>query len=182
MSKETASTIHAKPEEKMATPGDFNFTAQLTIMPTAKAQANYQRFREHAVAEWSGDLEATMATVSKEKPFQIFHATGSEVWGYDEVRKFYEERLRTFSGQGFYAQQWLVTDDVAVGRGWFKGNPNGMFFGTMSHGKPLFFPMTLWLYFDEASLIRGEAAFSDGAELLRQIAEGQDGDVQRPLF
>jgi predicted ester cyclase len=169
-------------EIKVASTKDFNFSAELVIFDSDKARANYKTFCDHAVAEWSGDLEATMATVSKDNPFQIFHATGVQVWGYEETRVFYEERLRTFSGQGFHAKQWIVTDDVAVGRGWFKGSPNGMFFGTMSHGKPLLFPMTLWIYFDKDSKIKGEAAFSDGTELLRQIREGQDGDVNTVLW
>lgn len=166
----------------MATTQDFNFTAALTIFDSPKARANYQRFCDHAVAEWGGDLEATMATVSPDNPFQIFQATQSETWGYEEVRAFYEERLRTFQGQGFHAKQWIFTDDVAVGRGWFKGSPNGMFFGAMTYGKPLFFPMTLWIYFDKDSLIRGETAYSDGAELRRQIREGCEGDVTKVLW
>jgi predicted ester cyclase len=166
----------------MATTKDFNFTAELTVLDTDRARANYQKFCDHAVAEWSGDLEATMATVSPDNPFQIFQATQVEVWGYDEVRKFYADRLVTFQGQGFHAKRWIFTDDVAVGRGWFKGNPKGMFFGTMSFGKPLFFPMTLWIYFDKDSLIQGETAYSDSAELHRQIQEGHTGDVTLPVY
>ena len=165
----------------MKTETDFNFSANVTVFDSDKARANYKRFCEHAIAEWSGDLAGTMATVSRDNPFQTFKATNAEIHGYDAVEKFYEERLRTFSGQGFNAKEWIVTDGVAVGRGWFKGNPNGRFFGTMTYGRPLFFPMTLWIYFDENSLIRGETAYSDGAELQRQIHEGQDGDVQTPL-
>ena len=166
----------------MATTKDFNFTAALTVFDSDKARANYQMFCNHAVAEWSGDLEATMATVSPDNPFQIFQATGVEVWGLPAVREFYRDRLVTFTGQGFHAKQWVFTDDVAIGRGWFKGSPKGMFFGTMTDGKPLFFAMTLWLYFDGQSKIRGETAYSDSAELHRQIREGQDGDVSRPLY
>lgn len=165
----------------MATTDQFNFTAEVTILDTDRARANWERFCEHAVAEWSGDMDATMATMSRDDPFQLFHATGVEVWGYEAVRAFYEERLQTFSGQGFHAKRWVVTDDAAVGRGWFKGAPKGMFFGTMTYGKPLFFPMTLWIYFKDG-LILGEAAFSDGAELQRQIREGQEGDASRPLY
>ena len=166
----------------MATTQDFNFTAQLSVFDSDKARANYQRFCDHAVAEWSGDLDATMKTVSPDNPFQIFQATGVEIWGYEEVRQFYAERLVTFTGQGFHAKHWIFTDDVAVGRGWFKGSPKGMFFGTLAHGKPLFFAMTLWIYFDRNSLILGETAYSDSAELQRQIREGQAGDVAQVSY
>jgi len=167
----------------MASTDDFDFTAQLTILDTDKARANYQMFCDHAVAEWSGDLEATMRTVSPDNPFQIFQATGVEVWGFEDVRAFYADRLVTFTGQGFHAKRWIFADDVAVGRGWFKGSPKGMFFGTMAHGKPLFFPMTLWIYFDKNSLIQGETAYSDSRELFRQIEEGHpDGDTRLTLY
>ena len=166
----------------MATANDFDFSSEFIVFDSPKARANHQRFIDHAVAEWGGDLEATMATVSRDNPFQIFQATGAQVWGYENVRTFYAERLRTFRGQGFHAKQWIFTDDVAVGRGWFKGAPEGRFFGVMAHGKPLFFPMTLWIYFDKDSLILGETAYSDSAELARQIREGHDGDVHSPLL
>ena len=42
--------------------------------------------------------------------------------------------------------------------------------------------MTLWLYFDKFSLIQGETAYSDGAELHRQIRDGQEGNVSKVLY
>jgi predicted ester cyclase len=161
--------------------GDFNFSTRPTIFPSEKARANWDMFCRHATAEWSGDIDATMDTMVKDDPFEIFHATGFEVRGVDAVRAFYVERMKTFQGQGFYAKQLIVADDALVGRGWFKGVPSGRFFGVMTYGKPLFLPFTLWIYFDEQSLIKGEAAYFDGKELSRQIDSGQDGDISMRL-
>ncbi len=121
-----------------------------------------------------------MATMTLD-PFQVFHATGLAVHGYDAVRAFYKERFQTFSGQGLFAHRMIVTDTLLVTEGYYQGMPKGMFFGAMTHGKPLFLPMTVWVYFEE-SLIKGEAGYFDLNELQRQIRDGQDGDVRTPLI
>ncbi|KAK6032404.1 hypothetical protein OSTOST_01346 [Ostertagia ostertagi] len=113
----------------------------------------------------------------------VFYGTGYEVHGFDNVRAFYEERMRTFQGQGFYADDFLVNDDVMVARGWFKGSPRGFFFGAQASGKPMLFRLTLWVDFDADGLVRGESAYFDGKEFARQAEHGYellaDGD-QKP--
>lgn len=102
------------------------------------------------------------------------------MYGYDAVRAFYQERFQTFSGQGLYAHRMVVTDTLLVTEGYYQGSPRGMFFGVMTHGKPLFLPMSVWVYFED-TLIKGESGYLDLNELQRQIREGQDGDVRTPL-
>jgi predicted ester cyclase len=168
------------PNAHRATAADFDYSAQLTIVSETAAR-NWERLREHTVAEWSGDLDATMATMTRNAPFQIFHPSGLSIVGYDEVRAFYAERFQTFSGQGFFAKRWVVTDDVAVGQGWYQGAPSGPFFGFETHGKPLFFAMALWVYF-EGGLLKGEALYANGAEMAAQIRDGATGDVRAELY
>lgn len=157
----------------------FDYSAEITIAGEV-AQRNWDRLREHTAAEWSCDLEKTMATMTAD-PFQIFHATGVSIYGYDAVRAFYAERFQTFSGQGFFAKRWVVTDQVAVGQGWYQGTPSGPFFGTVTYGKPLFFAIALWIYFEDG-LVKGESMYGDGHEIERQILEGATGDVHAPLY
>lgn len=157
----------------------FDLGPDITIAGTDIAQRNFERMREHTDAEWTCDLDKTMASMSAD-PFQQIPATGLALYGYDAVRAFYKERFQTFSGQGLYAHRMVVTDKVLVAEGYYKGAPKGMFFGVVTHGRPLFLRLTVWVYF-ENTLVKGEVAYFDGLELQRQIREGQDGDVRTPL-
>jgi predicted ester cyclase len=149
----------------------FDYSEQVLFAGGAKAERNWNMLLAHTSAEWSGDLEGTMATMSRNDPFQIMHATSLDVRGFEQVREFYRERLTTFQGQGFFPHRWVVSDQIIVGTGYFSATPSGVFFGIASHGKTLCVPMTVWIYFEDG-LIKGEAAYLDGDELRRQIVHG----------
>jgi predicted ester cyclase len=165
----------------MATMDDFDFSAQVIKAGGAMADKNWQRLVAHTVAEWSGDLDATMATISRNDPFQIMHATGLHVVGFEAVREFYKSRMLTFQGQGFFAHRWVVSDEVIVGQGYFEGTPSGVFFGTPTSGKKLCLPMSIWIYFED-TMLKGEAAYLDGRELQRQIVEGTNQTRHTPVY
>jgi len=167
--------------DAMATMDDFDFSAKVIKAGGAMADKNWHRLVDHTVAEWSGDLDATMATMSRNDPFQIMYATGLHVVGFDEVREFYRNRMLTFQGQGFFAHRWVVSDEVIVGNGYFEGVPNGVFFGTPATGKKLCLPMSIWIYFED-TMLKGEAAYLDGRELQRQIVEGTNQSRHTPLY
>ena len=159
----------------MATKDDFDFSAEVIRAGGAIADRNWETLIAHTVAEWSGDIDATMATITRDDPFQIMYATGLHVRGWDAVREFYLGRFKTFSGQGFFAQRWVISDKVIVGNGYFSGAPKGSFFGVEATGKRMLLPMSIWIYFQD-TLLKGEAAYLDGAELARQIRTGTDRD------
>jgi predicted ester cyclase len=165
----------------MATMDDFDFSAQVIKAGGALADRNWARLVDHTVAEWSGDLDGTMATMSRNDPFQIMYATGLRVVGFDEVREFYRNRMLTFQGQGFFAHRWVVSDEVIVGNGYFEGVPSGVFFGTPTTGKKLCLPMSIWIYFED-TMLKGEAAYLDGRELQRQIVEGTNRSRHTPVY
>lgn len=165
----------------MASEADFDFTAEVIMAGGAIAQRNWARLREHMVAEWSCDLDATMATVTRNDPFQIMHATGLHIRGWDNVRDFYAQRMKTFQGQGFFAHRIVVSEKLIVGNGYFSGTPSGVFFGTQTCGNTLCLPMTVWIYFED-TLVKGEAAYLDGLELQRQIREGTTTGRTMPVF
>ena len=165
----------------MAGRDDFDFSAKMIFSGSAQGRRNWDRLTEHMIAEWSGDLEATMATMTRNNPFQIMHATGLNIVGYDNVRDFYAERFKTFQGQGFFAHRIVVADDLIVGNGSFHGVPKGVFFGVETTGKMLCLPMTVWIYFEDG-LLKGEAAYLDGRELQRQIVEGTTRDKSAPVW
>jgi predicted ester cyclase len=165
----------------MASRDDFDFSAEVIMAGGPIGEQNWRRLEEHTVAEWSGDLDGTMATMTRKEPFQIMHATGLDIRGWDEVRAFYAQRMRTFQGQGFFAHRWVVSDKLIVGNGYFSGIPKGVFFGVPTTGKTLCLPMTVWIYFED-TLVKGEAAYLDGLELQRQIREGTSRDRREAVF
>lgn len=165
----------------MASEVDFDFSADVIMAGGDAAERNWALLRRHMVAEWSCDLDATMATMTRNGPFQIMHATGRHIRGWDNVRAFYSERMNTFQGQGFYAHRLVVSEKAIVGTGYFSGTPSGVFFGTQTSGKTLCLPMTVWIYFEDG-LIKGEAAYLDGLELQRQIREGSQIDRNTPVY
>lgn len=155
----------------------FNYSDRIVMAGGARAKHNWQTILAHTSAEWSGDLDGTMETMTRNEPFQVMHATGLDVRGFEQVRAFYRERLKTFQGQAFLPHRWVVSDENAVANGYFYGSPSGVFFGVPTTGKTICLPMTVWVYF-EGDLIKGESAYLDGHELRRQI---EHGTTRRPI-
>lgn len=149
----------------------FDYSDQVIRAGGAASDRNWALLLEHTSAEWVGDLDATMATMTRNEPFQAMHATGLDVRGWENVRDFYATRLQTFQGQGFVPHRWVVSDALIVGSGYFAGTPSGVFFGIETRGRTLCLPMTVWIHFEDG-LIKGEAAYLDGHELRRQIVHG----------
>lgn len=165
----------------MKTIEDFDMRANIKFDGSAQARRNWDMAQQHAVAEWSNDLEATMATIHPDNPFQLCYATGMEVWGYEGVKEFYRNRHKVFNGQGFHAHRVIATDEFVAMNGWFKGVAEGKFFLLPAEGRPMFFPITIWIYFKD-NLVLGESTFFDSAEVKRQIKEGATGDVRTPIY
>lgn len=159
----------------------FDYSHEVICTGGRGAEHSWRTFLEHTSAEWVGDLDATMATVTRNDPFQIMYATGLHVRGWDAVRDFYATRLQTFSGQGFLPQRIVVADTVMVATGHFSGTPKGVFFGIDSTGKTLCLPMTVWIYFEDG-LIKGEAAYLDGHELRHQLTHGTTRTPLDPVW
>jgi hypothetical protein len=159
----------------------WDYSAEVTLAGGEQARRNWDGLLAHTDAEWSSDLERTMATMAPE-PFQTFHFTGVTISGYDAVREFYANRFRTWSpGQGFFPKRWVVTDEYAVGQGWMKGSPTGVFFGQQATGKSFVVPITIWISF-ENGLVKGETSYADSRELERQLREGAPETPPAELF
>ncbi|MCB1387774.1 MAG: nuclear transport factor 2 family protein [Rhodobacteraceae bacterium] len=159
----------------------FDYSEEVIRAGGANADHNWRLLLTHTSAEWVGDLDGTMATVTRNAPFQVMHATGLDVRGWDEMRDFYATRLQTFQGQGFVPHRWVVSDSLIVGNGYFSGTPSGVFFGIQTAGKTLCLPMTVWIYFEDG-LIKGEAAYLDGHELRHQIVNGTTRSPRDPVL
>ena len=154
----------------------FDYSKNIFMAGGAKAKHNWNLVLAHTSAEWSGDVDVTMETMTRNDPFQVMHATGLDIRGFEPVRAFYRERLKTFQGQAFFPHRWVISAEAAVTNGYFYGKPSGVFFGVQTSGKTLCLPMTVWFYFED-DLIKGEAAYLDGNELRQQI---EHGTTRRP--
>src|SRR5688572_13357669 len=154
----------------------FKYSDNVFMAGGAKAERMWHLVLAHTSAEWSGDLDGTMETMTRNEPFQVMHATGLDIRGFQQVRAFYRERLKTFTGQAFFPHRWVVSEQAAVTNGYFYGKPSGVFFGVQTTGKTLCLPMTIWIYFED-DLVKGESAYLDGHELRRQI---EHGTTRRP--
>ena len=94
----------------------FKYSDNIYKAEGAKAERNWHLVLAHTSAEWSGDLDGTMETMTRNEPFQVMHATGLDIRGFEQVRAFYRERLKTFEGQAFFPHRWVVSEEAAVAR------------------------------------------------------------------
>lgn len=170
-------SINNQEGDEMSNQHNFDYSAELHFSSGPKSRRNYELILEHTSAEWSGDVDGTMATMTRNEPFQIMYATGLDIRGWENIREFYRQRMTTYGGQSFFPQRWVASDEICVGTGYFSSAPNNSFFGIPAHGKKILIPMTIWFYFED-DLIKGEAAYLDGHELRRQIAEGASGEIK----
>jgi len=163
--------------------------AELTFQPQimisgdpAICRRNMEIFAIHGIEENSGEdhLDAAMATIHRDEPFQIFHCSGLEVRGFENVREFYRKRMSVWSGRAAFPHRIFVSESYAVINGYYKQAPCGDFFGIETWGKPLFFPFIVWVYFKEG-LVWGEVGYWDGDTVRRQAREGAIGDATQPL-
>lgn len=159
----------------------WDYACEVTVAGGAPARRNWDAFLAHTDAEWSHDLDRTMATMARD-PFQTFHFAGVMIRGYDAVRRYYAQRFIDWPpGQGSHWKRWVVTDDLAIGQGWMKIAPTGPFFGQIATGKPIVVPLTIWIPFEDG-LLKGEEAFADSRELERPIGEGAPVPPRTDLF
>jgi hypothetical protein len=70
----------------------------LFVADTPAARHNKVMMERHFLAEWTADIEATMATMHREEPFQRIPALGLEVVGFDAVRNYYLNRFANWPG------------------------------------------------------------------------------------
>jgi hypothetical protein len=70
----------------------------LTVLETPAARHNKALMERHFLAEWTGDIEATMSTMHPVQPFQRIPALGVEVVGQEPVRQYYLNRFAHWPG------------------------------------------------------------------------------------
>jgi hypothetical protein len=139
----------------------------LHVVDSDAARANKQVLDAHLQGEWCSDLDATMATMHRDGPWQIVHALGLEVRGFEEVREYYAERFTVHTGPGMeYFTRVTVADTCA----YMECSELTWIPQTATGGRQLSVPTVLVVDFRDGLLL-GETVYMDGA-LLRGQLEG----------
>lgn len=96
----------------------------LFVAPTAAAQTNKAALEAHFLAEWNDDIDATMATMHPDNPWQRIPALGVEVIGTRAVRDYYLARFATWPGPVMaHFDRVSVTDHAIFVEGNLKAQP-----------------------------------------------------------
>lgn len=140
----------------------------LQVMGTALAQANMALLERHFAAEWASDIDATMATIHPNDPWQSIPALGADVRGFDAVRRYYLDRFASWPGP---AMEWFdrttVTDTCIIVEGRLQVRPRGTFGGLPASGAALSAACVIIVDCRDG-LILGETVHVDGAALRGQ--------------
>ena len=137
------------------------------------ARASVAAVEAHFEAEWNSDIEATMATIHPDDPWQRIPGLGVEVVGFDAVRAYYENRFESWPGPAMDHYSRVVACDTCV---YFEGmleiKPSGSFGGREVGGKPIDVPAVIIVDCRDG-LVLGETVHLDSAAVLNQIG-GED--------
>ncbi|MGF6598131.1 hypothetical protein P3T23_002848 [Paraburkholderia sp. GAS448] len=68
------------------------------VADTDMSRANKEVFERHLVAEWSSEIEETMATVHPDGSYQRIPALGVDVQSFAGIREFYLDRFEKWPG------------------------------------------------------------------------------------
>jgi len=137
----------------------------LSIADSAAARGNKAMLERHFAAEWGGDIDATMATIHPDNPWQRIPAIGVEVIGFDAVRDYYLARFGSWPGPAMsHFDRTTVTDTCIIVEGTLRITPKGSFAGRQAGGRLLVAP-TVIVVDCRDGLILGETVYADGAAL-----------------
>ena len=89
-------------------------TGTVFVANTEVARQNKAVFERHLVSEWNSDIDATMATIHHDKPYQKIPALGVDVRGYDGIRDFYLGRFASWPGPALKSFDRVAITDHCI--------------------------------------------------------------------
>lgn len=150
----------------------------LRVSDSEEARANKRALDRHLQAEWSSDLEATMATIHPREPWQVIHGLGVDVRGFEAVRDYYARRFDNWPGPGMeHFDRVTVTEACAYLECRLSLEPQGEFAGRAAEGRKLDVPAVIVIDFEEG-LVVGETVYLDSALARVQLGEQAAGGVR----
>ena len=145
----------------------------LHIADDPVSAANAQGVEKHFEAEWHDDLDAIMATLVPDDPYQYVPSLGMRVRGSDAVRAFYQKRIQTWPGQAFRMADVLVGPHVALFEGTWTVQPRSEFLGLAANGHKVSVPGVISIEFRDGLLV-GETLYFDSADMSHQLLHGSE--------
>lgn len=143
----------------------------LRVAPSEQAQANKRGLDAHLRAEWSSNLDATMATIHPEDPWQTVHGLGVNVRGFEAVKEYYAQRFVNWPGPGMeHFDRVTVSEDAGFLECQLSLEPVGDFAGRSASGARLNVPALIVIDFKDA-LVLGETCYLDSALAREQLGE-----------
>jgi hypothetical protein len=143
----------------------------LIIAGTQTAHANKAMMERHFLTEWNSDIEATMATIHPEGPWQRIPALGVDVNGFDAVRDYYLRRFETWPGPAMkFFHRATIADTCLYVEGTLTIEPKGEFGSMKTDMQVLTAPTVIVVDFKDG-LILGETVYVDGAALMGQMRD-----------
>ena len=140
------------------------------IMDTDTARSNKQALDAHLQAEWSSDLDATMATIHPDEPWQIVHGLGVHVRGFQAVREYYAARFENWPGPGMeHFDRVTITDTCAYLECQLGIELAGGFAGHAATDARLDVPAIIVVDFRDG-LVLGETNYLDSALAREQLS------------
>lgn len=147
----------------------------LFIADTDAARANKAVMERHFLTEWSGDIEATMATIHPDQPWQRIPALGIDINGYDAVRDYYLRRFANWPGPAMeFFDRATIADTCLYVEGTLTIEPKGEFGSVKIDAQVLRAPSVIVVDFKDGRIL-GETVYVDGATLMGQRAGGGPG-------
>jgi hypothetical protein len=141
----------------------------LIIAGTQTARANKAMMERHFLTEWNSDIEATMATIHPEGPWQRIPALGVDVNGFDAVRDYYLRRFETWPGPAMkFFDRATIADTCLYVEGTLTIEPKGEFGSMKTDMQVLTAPTVIVVDFKDG-LILGETVYVDGGALMGQM-------------
>jgi hypothetical protein len=109
----------------------------LFVADSPAARHNKALMERHFLAEWTADIESTMATMHPERPFQRIPALGLEVVGSEPVRAYYLNRFAHWPGPVMeHFDRVTVTDTCLYTEGVLALSPQARVSGSTSLAGP----------------------------------------------
>jgi predicted ester cyclase len=150
---------------------DFLCRGPFFVADSDDARANKAIFERHLTVEWESDIDATMATMHPDNPWQRIPALGVNVNGFEAVRQYYLDRFQNWPGPAMkYFDRVSVTDTCIYTEGTLEIQPTGEFGGIDMAGAKISVPVVIVVDCRDG-LIIGETVYLDGAAIRGQSAQ-----------
>ena len=132
-----------------------------------QAERNWETLKGHLEAEYSCDLEGTLAGLTEDCVFEIV-PLGLTARGKAEVAEVYRARFRDFPDLHTDVTRKIIGDDGIVLEGISSATAKGSFFGLPARGQSVRLPIVIVIPFRDGKML-GERAYFDAYELRRQL-------------